>query len=856
MSSALFAVTWLMTIAGISRLDRGNSLFRITARTVLELGAELISSDIIAFYELIKNGFDAQAGGSVPTKRAKSVDVAFDIVLPRHPFLKFRDRIELEVSRSAAEATSSAAGGPTTLVELHLDPDDAAVVATSSPKRENLAALKEDLKDAFLTNASIAAREAYSQAIDAAANFEALRDALRDAQAKYNTVTVSDRGSGMSAADLNEAFLVIGTPSRKREVEAALTAGATTSPFLGEKGIGRLSAMRLGDRLNVNTATASDTSMNTLEIDWRAFADMDAMLDQIPLSPSVGGAKSAPDWSGTDIVISDLLEQWTEARVRAMCEKNFAKLTDPSEDAARRPRIVITWNGERIAIPFMPKRLTDAAHAKVTGHYRIEDGEPLLVCTLEASDLGFEHPPVTETVVLAPVDLQGMLVGKDGEIEDDALVRLGSFSFEAYWYNRRRLSRADTTGETKSLRDLQEEWGGIRLYRDGFRVFPYGEEDDDWLELDRTALRRRGYLMNKTQFVGRALLGRAENPRLVDQTNREGLRATPEQQAFLLIMREAVQGLLGNFMAGIERDHKSKQIDLSEAKGHVEELKGRAQNSIRKLRRLAKDEDTEAVADLEQILLELSDFAERARLRIEQVEKEGRQMVDMAGVGLMVEVVAHELARSSENALKSLERLQGAQVPEGVRGHLNTLRAEMKSLNKRIRVLDPLSVSGRQRRETFSLDELIKETLEAHQAQFERHKIQPSVQLRPVRVRAVKGMVVQILENLISNSIYWLDMKRDRQISFRPQIRITLDSGPPTITYEDNGRGIAPENAEKVFRPFFSLKDVSRRRGLGLFIAREAANYHGGSLNLDDVTDPETHRLHRFVLELPEDSQV
>ena len=61
-------------------------MFRITARTVLELGAELISSDIIAFYELIKNGFDAG------TKRG--VDVKFDIALPRHVYLKLQDAIK------------------------------------------------------------------------------------------------------------------------------------------------------------------------------------------------------------------------------------------------------------------------------------------------------------------------------------------------------------------------------------------------------------------------------------------------------------------------------------------------------------------------------------------------------------------------------------------------------------------------------------------------------------------------------------------------------------------------------------------------------------------------------------------
>ena len=59
-------------------------MFRITARTVLELGSELISSDIIAFYELIKNGFDAG------TK--SGVDIHFNIVLRRNYYLSARER--------------------------------------------------------------------------------------------------------------------------------------------------------------------------------------------------------------------------------------------------------------------------------------------------------------------------------------------------------------------------------------------------------------------------------------------------------------------------------------------------------------------------------------------------------------------------------------------------------------------------------------------------------------------------------------------------------------------------------------------------------------------------------------------
>jgi len=791
-------------------------VFRITARTVLELGSELISSDIIAFYELIKNGFDAG------TKNG--VTLAFDFALPRNAFLKVQDR------QTVADGQP-----PATLADLQ--------------------ALAEEL---LLKTASPAALAGFRAAIAAANTPEDLLNRLHTAQARFNTITVGDTGSGMSLHDLQSKFLVIGTASRKREVDQALAAGAAETPYLGEKGIGRLSAMRLGERLRVETARAQEANLNILEIDWRAFANVDAMLDQIPVAPTTGGAKTTPHWSGTSIIISDLTESWSQARVIEMAEYDFARLTDPFADADTRPRIVITWNGERASIPVMPPALLQAAHARIFGDYKVVDGKPLLVCTAEAMDLGFEHPHEKEIVTLAFEDLQGTILGKDSPIEDRALIDVGPFSFEAHWFNRRRLSRIDAIGEQRAVRELQERWSGILLFRDRFRVFPYGEEEDDWLALDRRALRRSGYTLNKTQFIGRVNISRTANRNLVDQTNREGLRVTPEQHVLLQVLQYAVQDRLGGFMRDVERQHKAKKIDLSDAQAQVSTLEARAKTAINKLKSLTPPEGDEAIEDLQQTLFEFSDFAARARLRIAEVEAESRQMIDMAGVGLMVEVVAHELARASENALKALDGMQGRDVPERLRAHFSTLRAEMKSVSKRVRVLDPLSISGRQRAEQFLLDELIRETFDAHDAQFTRHHITLTLDLpeRPLRVRAVKGMVVQILENLISNSVYWLDMRREREPGFKPAITVSLDSGPPTISFSDNGRGIAVENREQIFKAFFSLKETKKRRGLGLFIAREAARHNGGDLQLSHETILETGRLHRFTFELPPEAQL
>jgi hypothetical protein len=89
----------------------------------------------------------------------------------------------------------------------------------------------------------------------------------------------------------------------------------------------------------------------------------------------------------------------------------------------------------------MPTALLEAAHAKVSGTYEIIDNAPVLKILVEALDLGFDHPQEKQMITLTVDDLQGAIIGKEGHIEDSALTTVGPFSFEAHWYNRRRLNR-------------------------------------------------------------------------------------------------------------------------------------------------------------------------------------------------------------------------------------------------------------------------------------------------------------------------------------------------------------------------------------------------------------------------------
>jgi signal transduction histidine kinase len=786
----------------------------------------LISSDIIAFYELIKNAFDA---GS-----QTGAEIRFVVALRRNSYTQIRDRA------------------------LRVIPDGMTKTERAAHVAERLSELKADFEGAIDPTATVDGLAGIKQRIEEAKSLSEFIAALTTAYRDLNSIEISDTGTGMSVAELTRYYLTIGTPSRKHQVDQSIAALEAKAPYLGEKGIGRLSAMRLGEQLRLETARVEDPTTTVLDIDWTRFADLDAMVEDIEIAPVRGPRKPSATWSGTRLIIKDLSEDWTEKKLRDLAEYDFARLTDPFVDPKKRPRIALFWNGARIAVPWMNRTLIEHAHAAFKGEYSIVDGGPRLRVKMEAHNLGFDHPVEADIVTLTEPDLDAMLSGTSEEVPHAALTSVGPFKFEVYWYNRRSLTRIETIGNQKAVRDLQRQWSGIMLFRDGFRILPYGDDEDDWLGLDRRALSRPGYVLNKNQFVGHVEISRTANPGLVDQTNREGLRATPEEQVLLGVLGYVIREMLWSFFRDIEKRYKKTQVEVGDIKAQIETLEARAKKAITRVRGLVPKDEWNLVDDLQHALVEFRDLSSRAQQRIDEVEAEGRQMVQMAGVGLMVEVVAHELARASESALLSIERLRGNELPGELRSKLETLRAEMKTVSKRLRVLDELSVPGRQRAETFDLGQLLDDVAEGHEAQFARHKIALDISKppSPVRVRLVKGMVVQILENLISNSVYWMALRAHREARYRPRLQIELDKCPLQLRFSDNASGISPENRERIFRAFWSLKTKGKRRGLGLFIARENANQLGGSLTLSDRKRDEIGRLREFVLELPDSALV
>ena len=398
------------------------------------------------------------------------------------------------------------------------------------------------------------------------------------------------------------------------------------------------------------------------------------------------------------------------------------------------------------------------------------------------------------------------------------------------------------------------------LFRDGFRVHPYGNPDDDWLDLDPRALASSGYKVNRKQIVGQVKISALDNPRLVDQTNREGLRECPEKNALVYILKHLLEVDFRVFLNQVDNETRALE-PIS-----FDELEERAANEEQQMRHYIEallneypqlKNDTNVIRPLEQSVAKIRLMLDEASELAESYEKGRTELLNLAGLGLMVEIVAHELNRATQYALRALADPQQRDSTNAVgSGNFEVLEEQLKTLQKRLRILDPLSTAGRQVRERFNLVQWVDEILQSHQSQFDRHGVRYSLRVQPngsdkgMNVRMVKGMVAQIVENLLSNSMYWLKQQKLLDASFRPTIEVVVDTDAEQILVVDNGPGVDPSRKEEIFQPFVTDKPPGEGKGLGLYISKEIASYHKAAIRMSDERTFHTDRLNTFVISL------
>ena len=792
--------------------------FTISARTILELGKELISSDDVALYELLKNSIDA---GSTLTK------IHIQAVVPSSAV-----RRELEPFPGTKTIETSIAN-----ITKAFFP--------TAPKQ---------LVDGFL-----------SRLKDHQGDEDKYKKRLAEAFEYYNWIRVLDDGHGMSHEDIQSIYLRIGTRSRR----AANTSG---SSYLGDKGVGRLSAMRLGDRLSLQSTKADESFWTDLDIPWDRFShDSDDDLDEIELSPVRGRQKNDSKEHGTIVHISRLNSDWSFEKFHEVVSGRIARLIDPFEPGRANKIVEIRYNGVRALVPSVPQSLLDYAHAECHVRFFFDKSDP--------KDQGLDGRGVPTILGTVNYKLRGKsrsvrqrgaeiyslaqtTLGKRGKrghaatasqpISGKALHDLGEFSCDVYWYNRRIVEAiSDLTENQRGTREAIGQWsGGPMLYRHGFRILPYGDPDDDWLGLDRDAFGRSGFKLNRQQVIGRVSVS-ASHAALSEQTNREGLVQSDAADALSTILTWLLHNELRNLINDADEEEQISKRDAEAGTMAFRHTQEQVSDALSALKNRISADNKQYIQRLETEVNALAGQCASLLSRLDQsvreAQKDREKFVHLAGVGLITEFIFHELDRSVSHTLTLITSAR-RDMREAA---LESLEAQLKTLQKRVSQFDEMTGEKRQTRVECDLKEVLELVLAGHDSEFSRHKI--SVEIvgleEKFNVRAVRGMLIQIFENLVANATYWLKQQGRYSGGFEPKIIVGFDRQKRALHIIDNGPGFDEDRSELIFQPFVSSKPPGQGRGLGLYISRDMANYHKWTLEADSVVGRyHAGRINGFVL--------
>lgn len=750
-------------------------------------------------------------------------------------------------------------------------------------------------------------------------------------------IVVEDNGFGMDEETLLKSWLII-SYSKKRAVNGVKPKTPKGRTPLGDKGLGRLSTQRLANRCEIFTKK-QDSEAFHVGFKWSDFDKVERLSDvNVDFKPVV-----SPKSSGTKMVLMDLVNPgcWKDADLERL-KGALCQIIAPYKEL--KPfNIYLTIDGEIIDISQEISKL-----------------EQLNLCDINfAYEKGFLN-------VHVDVHLR-KLIGNDYETYKNIILPDNGKRFEQYLFQdskgrgkafqkaddeywlqadyRISLERLNTVSYTESqiddpcdfkgriqefyfgAQDKEGDWWnelyknfkeyksfvqsqtGIKIYRNGFAVRPYGINNNDWLQLGQGQTGGSSYYgLRPGNVVGYVAIDEAVNCNLKDKTDREGLIENGYYLNFCILMQavvdryaeimENLRRCYADFKKSLVSDNKKvktmtqafKAISEQAQKGlDTQKAYKEVQNKFviieKKISTVVRSQekslfDTPESDLLRQTLTEVSQILSESRAVLSQanevlsnsnslnealiviepklsaLEAQLNDFSELASLGLISEMVTHDLCQISNRLLAKGQDLN-KQLKDNVEltknqlyGLVDFINSVVTSLRSQMRHLDPSLKYNREVCDTFSIVSLLKnEEIPYYEDRFKKYDIDIVIEdEKDFSIMFNKGRFMQIFDNLINNSIYWLINKKESKEQ-KSCIMIRVDS--PWVYFEDNGDGIDNSVSNTLFEPFVTRKPRGEGRGLGLFIIRQLLDTYKCDIVLDDSLNIYGNR-YRFSLNFNE----
>jgi len=680
--------------------------------------------------------------------------------------------------------------------------------------------------DELISSERVAVTELVKNAYDADATRVLVR-LVPPLEIGKGRIEIIDGGHGMSRETLETAWMEPATLIKKRRGRSEFR----KRRMLGEKGVGRFAAAKLGSYLEVVTRRIESPVELRVFFDWSQFDDDTRYLDQVevlleetaPREISLGGPigalwsddehPSAEDLThGTILRMESLRSNWTEEDLRNL-HLSLSRLISPffEEELLREDefqiRLEVPGPYDALSGPIRPPEALRNPHYTLSGEVNDAGGYELRI------NLREEPKPVQ--------------VNKD-KWDHARKPRCGPFRVELRVWDRDQPSIAELARRYDStiseVRTDLDRAAGISIYRDGFRVLPYGESRNDWLRLDLRRVQNPTMRLSNNQIVGYVLISADQNTELRDQSNREGIIEGP---AF-----EDLQQLVLTVLSELEKRRRSAR---------KAERTRRTERSIFErfdlapIRRLAEQKHPHDAALLEAIRTTQRELETGVEVFQEVLSRYHR----LATLGQLVDVVLHDgrtplakIGNEAELGLRDIARSKEAtsQLLLRLRERLERIVGQTGVVETVFRRIEPFAGRKRGRPRKVRLEDVIGEAFGVLETEIERTAVRVSLPKTNTDVTVEPAEMEEVIINLLRNSLYWLQSvsKEEREIV----VKIRRGSeNELSVIFSDSGPGVDPEFRERIFEPYFSTKPDGV--GLGLAIAGDIVkDYYNGELEL------------------------
>ncbi|KQL43628.1 hypothetical protein AN963_29905 [Brevibacillus choshinensis] len=610
-----------------------------------------------------------------------------------------------------------------------------------------------------------------------------------DLESGNGKLIIRDNGTGMSLDDIEKKWMVIGTDSKKNK----MFSNKFQRPLNGDKGIGRFSVDRLGEVLHLSSVKDSSNEKIDMSFEWTKFEREYTNLDQIKIPYYL--SEYTTNKHGVTLHIEKLRDNWDQ--------KNILKLINSLK---------------QFKSPFSIK---DDFKIKVhVPEYQIFNMEIQPHNLEDISSLWVEvEIPITDTKIIS------MTVVRDGlkyTEEHPNPYNFGPVKTKIYFFNTQ-----DKTRFAKRMNTLVKEFGNIRLYRDDFRIHPYGESYNDWLDLDIRKAQGYARFFGSRDLIGYVQIYKEHNDGIDAPTNRQGIIEN-EQSLELrhFIIEYPIKTLEKYFFK------KPKNETFLRSKQNIE-------TAVLELKQVTKELNKTA-PEAAKILRKITGVVEQSQKEQAQFVKGQEELLEVYKRVASKEILLHRIIHQALIKIEKVRTVtfsgmntvannhdQNEDFIGPVRtsfNHIEKLSGNAKEYLKKAR--DHLI--RKRSTESINLKSFSDRILASFEHDFIEHNIMISLEIpENIYLKIDKNDLETILDNFISNSLKSLKQVSDRNKELL--LKAIDTTSYTTLVFKDNGLGVPNHLIDRIFDPFFS---TTKSSGMGLSIVDEIVKENKGELNL------------------------